>query len=103
MTKLRDYLGVIIALAAVIGIVMGGLNYFATAKDLELVQLRLDQKIVNDQLFDAQRQVWVLEERNAAYGSDCSRWPDKRDREQYRQLKVRLDELQKRQDHLLKK
>jgi hypothetical protein len=102
MSKLKEYLGLIVALAAVIGIVSGGLAYFAKAADLELVQLRLDQKIVADQMYDTQKQVWALEDRNRAY-ADCRQWPDERDREQYRVLKMRLDELQKKQDVLIKK
>jgi hypothetical protein len=42
MTKLRDYLGAVIAFAAVVGIVSGGLSYFAKAEDLKLVEMRLD-------------------------------------------------------------
>lgn len=93
----------IIAVGVVVGLVLGALNYFATAHDLEMVQLRLEQKVVSDQLFDTQKQAWALEERNRAHGSDCSRWPDDRDREQYRKLKSQLDELQKKQDRLIKK
>jgi membrane peptidoglycan carboxypeptidase len=102
MTKLKEYFGTIIAFAMVIGIVAGGLAYFAKAADLELVQLRLDQKIVSDQMYDTDKQIWILEERNRAY-ADCRQWPDERDREQYRKLKAQQEELQKKQDRLLKK
>jgi len=100
---IKDYLSTIIAFAAVVGLTLGAISYFATAADLQLVQLRLDQKIVNDQLFDVQRQVWVLEERNIAHGPDCALWPDARDREQYRRLKVNLEDLRMKQDKLLRK
>jgi|OpeIllAssembly_1097287.scaffolds.fasta_scaffold1185872_1 uncharacterized protein YlxW (UPF0749 family) len=114
MNKLKDYCGVLISLAAVIGLVLGAMNYFAKASDVavgqanlqqrvDLVELRLEQKIVNDQAYDTQKQVWTLEERNKDYGSDCSKWPDARDREQYRRLKNDLDELQKQKDNLKKK
>jgi len=103
MGKLRDYLALIIAAAAVIGIVAGGLSYFAKAEDLQLVQMRLDQKIVADQAYDTQKRVWALEERNREFGTDCSRWPDARDREQYRELKVKLEELDKQQNKLIRK
>ena len=102
MSKLKDYLGVIVTFAAVVGIVCGAMSYFAKASELELVQLRLEQKIVSDQVFDIQKQTWALEERNRQYGGDCSRWPDERDREQYRKLKAQLLELEKRQDRLRK-
>lgn len=103
MSKLKDYFGLIIAFAATIGIVLGAVNYFAKASDVELVQLRLEQKIVADQAYDAQKQIWALEERNKDFGSDCSRWPDARDREQYRKLKNDLTDLQKQKDSLKKK
>jgi hypothetical protein len=102
IAKLKEYLGLIVTLAMVTGIVAAGLAYFAKAADLELVQLRLDQKIVADQAFDLQRQIWALEDRNKSY-ADCRQWPDERDRDQYRRLKVQLDESQKRQEQLLKK
>jgi len=100
---IEKHFSTIITFAAVVGIVFGAINYFATAADLQLVQLRLDQKIVSDQLFDVQRQVWALEERNIPHGSDCTSWPDPRDREQYKKLKVNLEELQTKQDRLMKK
>lgn len=100
---MKDILQAIIAFGVVCGMVLGALSYFATAHDLEMVQLRVDQKIVGDQLFDTQKQLWAVEERNRAHGSDCSRWPDDRDREQYRVLKMQLDELRKQQDRLIKK
>lgn len=103
MNRLKEYLGIIIALGAVSGIVAGGLAYFAKASDLELVQMRLDQKIVADQTYDTQRAIWAIEERNVKHTSDCSQWPDARDREQYKKLKAQLEELQKKQDALIRK
>ena len=109
MSKIREYLGTIIALATVAGLLAGGMAYFAKASELKevkeevvLTQLRLDQKIVSDQAFDVQKQVWALEERNRTY-PDCREWPDDRDREQYRKLKVQLDDLNKKQDQLIRK
>jgi hypothetical protein len=103
MAKIKEYLGLIITIAAVIGVVAGGLAYFAKAEDLQLVQQRLDQKIVADQAYDTQKRVWALEERNREFGTDCSRWPDARDREQYRELKVKLEELDKQQYKMIRK
>ena len=102
MSILREYLGTIISCATVIAMVAGGLTYLAKAADLELVQLRLDQKIVSDQIYDTDKQIWALEERNRAY-PDCRQWPDERDREQYRKLRAQREELDKKQDRLLKK
>lgn len=69
MTKLKENLQVIIAFAAVVGLVLGAINYFATAADLEITQVRLEQKIVADQQFSVQQQIWALEERNIKHGS----------------------------------
>ena len=103
MSKLKEYLGVIVALLAISAAASGGVAYFAKAADLELTQLRLDQKIVGDQLLETQKAIWALEERNVNHSSDCSRWPDARDREQYKKLKAQQEELQKKQDALIKK
>jgi hypothetical protein len=103
MNKIKDYLGMIIAFAAVVGIVLGALSYFATAEDLRLVQTRLDQKIAADQQFTVQQQIWALEERNLKHGADCSKWPDERDRKQYKELKVQLEFLSEKQKAMIRK
>jgi len=103
MSKLKDYFGLIIAFAATIGIVLGAVNYFAKASDVELVQLRLEQKIVSDQQFSVQQQIWNLEDRNRQYGTDCSKWPDERDRRQYKELKAQYDQLDQKQKVLMKR
>lgn len=93
--NLKDHLQTIIALAAVVGIVLGALAYFATAEDLRMVELRLDQKIVTDQMIDAKRQMWQLEDRNKDKGRDCLQWPD-RDRDEYRKLQEQVEQLRDR-------
>ncbi len=103
MSKLKEYLGVVVILLAIAASISGGLAYFAKAADLQLVQVRLDQKIVGDQLYETQKAIWALEERNVKHTSDCSQWPDSRDREQYKKLKAQQEELQKKQDALIKK
>jgi hypothetical protein len=110
MNKLKEYLSTIVLVIAVAGGVSGSLAYFAKASELEalrsevvLTQTRLDQKIVGDQLYETQKAIWALEERNVRHTSDCSQWPDARDREQYKKLKAQLEELQKKQDKLIKK
>lgn len=102
MKWITDRLDVIIKVALVAGIIFGGLAYFAKAEDLRFVQLRLDQKIVSDQLYDTQKQAWDLEERNRDYGPECSKWPDKRDRERYKVLRVQLEKLKIREQKLMK-
>jgi hypothetical protein len=103
MNRLKDYFGLIIAFAAVVGSVLGALSYFATAEDLQLVQVRLEQKIVADQQFTVQQQIWALEERNLKHGADCSRWPDDRDRKQYKELKAQYEMLNEKSKAMMKK
>jgi hypothetical protein len=103
MSKLKEYCTTIIAIVGVLGLLGGGLAYFAKASDLEMVQLRLDQKIVTDQVLDVQRQLWAIEERNIRHGSDCTKWPDERDRKQYKELKAQYEMLQTRQKDVMKK
>jgi len=103
MKWLIDRLDAIIKVGVAGAIIVGGLAYFAKAEDLRLVQLRLDQKIVSDQLYTTQQQVWELEERNRDYGIEPYKWPDKRDRDRYKTLRLQLDKLQLKEETLLKK
>ncbi len=100
MPKIKECLATIIAFATVVAMVVGALSYFATASDLQLLEVRLDQKIISDQYFDTQRQIWMIEDRNRMYGPDPSFWPDERDVERYRELKLQLYELKIKQERL---
>lgn len=102
MIAIKEYCGTILTFAAVVGLVVGSLAYFATASEVELLKQRLDQKIVSDQYYDTQRQIWMLEDRNVQYGPDCTQWPDERDRERYRELKLQLFELEQKREYLLR-
>jgi len=70
---LKDNLQLIIALAAVIGIVLGGISYFAKASDLEQVAMRLEQKITADKIYYLKRQLWALYDKHKT--SDCNMMP----------------------------
>jgi hypothetical protein len=91
----------IIALAAVIGIVLGGMAYFAKADDLRLVEMRLDQKIVTDQVQQMQARIWILEDRNK--GKPCVEWPNQDEKNEYRKLHEQLKQLEHRQMELMKR
>jgi hypothetical protein len=93
----------IIAVGVIVGMVLGAMAYFATAEDLQFVQQRLDQKIVADQQFTVQQQIWNLEERNLKYGPECSKWPDERDRKQYKELKAQVEMLNEKQKKMMAK
>lgn len=80
-----------IALTTLVAATAGGISYFAKDADLQLVELRLDQKIRADQMYDIQTQLWKFEDRYE--GTPVCDWP-KEDKERYRQLKYRFMELQ---------
>jgi len=92
----KEILESIIAVGLIVGMIISGMAYFAKAKDLELVDLRLEQKIVVDQAIDVRRQMYQLEDR---YGTDdCSSWPNANDRMRYKELKEELQQIKKRQE-----
>ena len=92
--KTVDIFQTVISVGVVVGMVAGALTYFATAKDLELTQVRLEQKIMADTVMDIKRQMWQLEERNK--GIDLTKWKDERDRNEYRKLELQLEFAKKR-------
>lgn len=98
---MKTILEPIIALAAVIGIVLGGMAYFAKADDLRLVEMRLDQKIVTDQVQQLQSRIWILEDRNK--GKPCAEWPAQDEKNEYRKLQEQLKQFEHRQMELMKK
>jgi len=91
--KIKEMIQGIIAVGVLIGMIMGGISYFATASDLRLVELRLEQKIVNDQIMQLKQRMWQLEDRNKS--KDCIKWEDDKDKQEYRILENTLEELKK--------
>jgi len=91
----------IIAVGVLIGMILGGINYFAKANDLKLVELRLDQKIVSDQVTQIQRRMWLLEDRHG--GIDCYKWKSRSDRDEYRRLRDHVQKLKKKLDVMMRK
>ena len=99
MKKLQILIGTVIGICTLIGIVLATDGYVAKAKDLEMTNMRLDQKIIQDYTRDIQERIWRLEDK---FGTDCSKMPADL-RKTYREL---LDEkaLQdKILDELIKK
>jgi hypothetical protein len=95
----KNILEIIVALIVVAGFMWGAVAYFASAKDLNLVDMRLEQKIVGDGILGLTMQMGQLE---AKHGSqDCSTWSDSRDREQYQRLEVQIEALKKKQDAII--
>jgi hypothetical protein len=98
MTK-KNILELVIAFIVIIGAVFGAITYFASAKDLTLVDMRLEQKIVGDGILGLTLQMGQLE---AKHGSqDCSTWRDNNDRVRYQKLQLQVEELKKKQDAII--
>ena len=94
--SIKDTIQGLIAVGVLTWMIFGGITYFAKAGDLKLVEMRLEQKIVNDQIIQIKQKMWQLEDRNK--GTDCTKWKDEKDRKEYRELNQTLDELKKQQE-----
>ena len=70
---LKDNLQLILAIGAVIGMVLGGITYFAKASDLKQVAMRLEQKITQDKVYYLKRQLWALYDKHKT--TDCNQMP----------------------------
>ncbi len=92
---MKEIIQGVIAVGILLGMIMGGISYFATASDLKLVELRLEQKIVNDQVMQLKQRMWQLEDRNKS--KEYINWKDERDKQEYRMLENTLQDLQKQQ------
>jgi len=99
--SLKDWLQTSIAVCVLAGFAWGAVTYFAKAADLEMVELRLDQKLVFDSIMNYQQRMWQLEDRNG--NKPCHEWSSPQDKEEYRRLQVQLEEQKKKQDKLMKK
>lgn len=94
----KDLIQTAIAVCTLIAIVLGGMAYFAKADDLRMVELRLDQKITNDQIMQLQNRLWQLEDRHDA--KKCDEWPQSV-KEEHRKLKAEIDDLKYRQQKIM--
>lgn len=94
----KDLIQTVIAICTLIAIVFSGMAYFAKADDLRMVELRLDQKITNDQIMQLQNRLWQLEDRHDT--KKCEEWPQSI-KEEHRKLKVEIDNLKQRQQKLM--
>lgn len=63
METLKSKALAIVALATLISMSIGAVNYFAKAGDLRLVEMRLEQKIIKDDLRATEQRIWQLEDR----------------------------------------
>lgn len=96
--KRKEVIEIVIALCVMVSMIVGALNYLAKASDLQLVEMRLDQKIVSDQIHQIQERIWQLQDRN--YGP-CNNWTNQKDKDEYRKLQEEIEMLKKRRDALI--
>ena len=96
--KRKDIIEIIITVCVLVGMIVGGLNYLAKAADLQLVEMRLDQKITADQIMQLQQQTRWLENNN--YGP-CTNWTNKRDKDEYQKLQEQIEILKRKRDALI--
>ena len=91
-------ISVILTITTIAGALYAVDDRWAKASDLQLVELRLDQKIYSDRLHDIQLRIWSLEDR---YGSD-QKMP-KEVKDEYRRLKQEYQSIKLKLEHLYKK
>ena len=87
----------LIAICILGGLILGAVTYFARASDLQLVEMRLDQKIIGDQIMQTKQRIWALEDRNAGPPNE---WKEIRDKDEHRALSQELEYLKMKQDKL---
>jgi hypothetical protein len=93
--KLSTILGTIAVIFALVGSVWGASQYLASQDDIrtvdkkiELVDARLEQKIINDRSNEIQERIWKIEDR---FGRDYLKYPE-RIKEDWRRLNQELKE-----------
>lgn len=82
------------ALATLVTSLYGGLEWadmrYASAGDVRAIELRLEQKILSDQLRDTEHRLWTLDER---YGKSIEKPEHKDAREERKRLQSERDEI----------
>lgn len=63
MKRISLILGIVLSLSALVGVIFGFDQRFAKSSEVEQVAMRLDQKILEDQKFNIQKRIWLLEDR----------------------------------------
>lgn len=94
--NLKKYLAIAVSILVLISAIVGANEYLAKASELELVSMRLDQKILNDRLYNLQNRVWAIEDR---YGKDVSKMPENV-RIEYRRLLREIEKIKRQLDSM---
>jgi hypothetical protein len=98
MTK-KNILEIIIAFIVIFGAAFGAVTYFASAKDLNLVDMRLEQKIVGDGILNLTLQMGQLKAKHN--NQPCSVWTNHQDRQNYERMRLQVEQLKKKQDYII--
>ena len=94
MSNIQKIIGIIVGMAAVVSICFGADAYFAKSARVAMVEKRLDQKIVQDQINYIQEQLWKIEDRFRITPND----QEAIDRE--RRLKKQLKDAEKQLERM---
>lgn len=90
-------IGVVVAL---VGGTYKGVSFvderYAHQDDLEMVNMRLDEKMNNDRVNQVQQRIWLLEKE---YGMDRSKWPQSAQQE-VKDLELKKEKLEKHLEKL---
>jgi len=97
----KETIQIAVALTVFIGAIIGVNAHFAKASDLELVAMRLEQKIVSDASMQIEARKWQLLDRNTA--RDCSDIKNERDKDECRALEQKVRELDRKNQILMEK
>ena len=71
-------------------------SHFAHQDDLEMVNMRLDEKVSSDRVNQVQQRIWMLEKE---YGSDRNTWPQSVQQE-VKELEVKKQKLDRHLDKI---
>lgn len=88
MKRLSTITAISVAVCGLIGSVIAVDTRYATSARLELVELRLDQKIIEDRIQALQERMWKLEDR---YGADKAH-----EMEEYKRLRTEREMLMRK-------
>lgn len=94
-------LKILISLTVLISATIGVNAYFAKASRLELVEMRLEHKILADRAHAIQAEIWKIEDRYTKPDGSV-KIPVGPERERYRKLKEELKNLQAQMGRLFK-
>jgi hypothetical protein len=72
--KFKDNADIIVAVLVILGMLFGGITYFAKASDLKQVEYRLDEKIKADKIYYLKQQLWMLYKKHKT--KDCLQMPE---------------------------